>query len=117
MNIIEWEQFGEFIDYIFGKLHRFRIGYVDYIGRNPLSQPYFMFIPWVARQELRISRNGCLRMSRNVYFGNDFYKFLLRICYDFLDIFLSIKASITLTVRFHVTISKHFAVSPCTCLR
>ena len=56
-------------------------------------------------------------MSRNVYFGNDFYKFLLCIRYDFFDIFLSIKAAITLTVWFHVTVCKYFAVSPCACLR
>ena len=48
-------------------------------------------------------------MSRNVYFGNDFYKFLLCIRYDFFDIFLSIKAAITLTVWFHVTVCKYFA--------
>ena len=68
-------------------------------------------------QKLRISGNSSLGMSGDIYFRNNLHKFSFGVSYNFFDVILGIKSSITLPVRFHIAIRQNFAIPPSTYFR
>ena len=56
-------------------------------------------------------------MSGDIYFRNNLHKFSFGVSYNFFDVILGIKSSITLPVRFHIAIRQNFAIPPSTYFR
>ena len=113
MNVTEGEKRDELVNYIAGKLHGARLRHIDHVGRNALPQPHFVRLLGVAGKKLGISRNGGLRMARNVHFGNNLNETRGGISHNLLDIFVRIKAAVALPVGLHIAPAEHLAVAPC----
>ena len=113
MNVTEGEKRGELVNHVAGKLHGARLRHIDHVGRNALPQPHLVRLLGVAGKKLGISRNGGLRMARNVHLGNNLNETRGGISHNLLDIFVRIKAAVTLPVGLNVAPAEHLAVAPC----
>ena len=113
MNVAEGEKRGKFVNHVAGKLHGARLRHINHIGRNALPQPHLVRLLGVAGKKFGIGRHGGLRVARNVYFGHYLDKALGGVGHNLFNVFVRIKAAVTLPVGLHVAPAEHLAVAPC----